>query len=183
MKSFRRIPLLLVVSLLFSIGAGFAYMHVYKMIVKKNAEIGAGTRQLSGTSGNEEQLSALKKTLTDIAKKWDKASSYILGTNGVVEFIQKIEMLGRTLNVDIEISSLTENASKGAEVLPDSLELLNVQLIVSGDWKDLLQLLVFIESMPVATRVNDVQLKKTGEAFTKTGSWKGFFSLVALKKK
>ncbi|TSC61901.1 MAG: Uncharacterized protein G01um101448_505 [Parcubacteria group bacterium Gr01-1014_48] len=183
MKFLRRTPLLLVVSVLLLLGAGFVYVHIYGVIVRKNVEIGTGVRQLSGTSASEEQLADLKKIVAENAKKWEKVSSYVIEANGVVSFVQKIETLGRTLGVDVEISSLTEESPKSEGILPDLLELLTVQLVASGDWKDMLQLLVFIESMPIATRVNDVQLKRVGEEFTKTGSWSGFFSLVALKKK
>ena len=165
------------------IGAGFAYYRIYVSIMEQNKEIGSTMFARTGTKSTEDQLIALKKKLGDTAREREQMAAYVIPNNKVVDFIQRIETFSTSIGTDVEISTLTEDTPKGKDTLPEPFELLNLQFIASGDWDKLLKLLVFLESMPVAVHVEQAQFNKVGKEFAKTGTWSGFFSVLALKEK
>lgn len=183
MTIFRRIPALSYIALVSCIGTGLFYYWTYTVIIRKNVEIGSGMQEVTGTSAMEVRLADLKKVLVDHAEEVKRIDANFIGSNDVVTFIQLIEKFGQRTKVDIEISSLVEDAPIGKEAVPASFELLRVQFVGSGSWKDILNLLIFVESMPNILRIEQVQFKKVGEGFAKTGPWSGFFSLTAIKEK
>lgn len=182
MSAFRRISVLFCVALLSCIGTGLLYYWMHTAVIRKNREIGTKMQQLTGTSATEEQLADLKKALTDHAGDAERVDANFIGSNDVVVFIQLIETFSQNTNLAIEISSLVEDAPLGSEAVPEPFELLHVQFVGSGAWKDILNLLVFVESMPNIIRIEQVQFKKVGGGLAETGHWNGFFSLTAVKK-
>ncbi len=183
MRIFRRIPTLFYIAFLGCIGVGLLYVWMHVTILHKNKEIGVEMQQLAGTSITEGQLADLKKALAEHAGERKRIDANFIKSNDVVAFIQLIEKFGQSTNIDIEISSLTEDAPSGKEAVPKAFELLRVQFVGTGTWKDILNLLVFVESMPYITHMEQVQFKKVGGESTKTGPWSGFFSLTAIKEK
>lgn len=184
MNILRRIPFAFYVLLLACIGIGVLYMYMHAEILRKNLEIGVGVRAQTGVGVTEGHLSVLKKTLGEHEVELKRISGHFVKNNDVVAFIQLIEKFGQSQKIELKISSLEEEESTaGTETVPESLELLRVQFVASGSWNDLVNLLVFVESMPYATRIEQVQFKKVGEGFTKTGKWSGFFALTAIKEK
>ena len=136
-------------------------------------------------SGRKTEIKSLAQKLININDKIEKIDTFILppGQEVLVEFIEEIESIGKTVGVELVINSI-EVMSPALPVLKDYEEL-NLKLEVTGNFTQVFHFASLIENLPYHVDIKQVNLNGTleGEEKKKISVWKGDFVFKVLKLK
>ena len=153
-----------------ALAGGTAYGGLYWSIGEKEQNIS----RLLVTIQEESKKTLQIKTLADVVEKSkedrDELDTYFLKTDGIVEFIEKIESLGSSAGITTDI--------KGVNVLGEGSGLLDIQLETKGSLRGTLQFLTLLELLPGALSFEKVFITEFGTDKEKT--WEGDFIVHVL---
>ena len=136
-------------------------------------------------SGRKTEIKSLAQKLTNLDDKIEKIDTFILspGQEVLVEFIEEIESIGKTAQVELVINSI-EVMSPALPVLKDYEEL-NLTLEATGSFTQVFHFASLIENLPYHVDIKQVNLNGTleGEEKKEISVWRGDFVFKVLKSK
>jgi hypothetical protein len=125
--------------------------------------------------------SLMKKDLEINSEKIAKLSDFVVGSGNTVDFIKSLENITAQNNLKINIKNAVSKASTS-----DKLELLNITLEVTGEWKNVEYFLELLENYPLKISINNISISKSSDIKVNgkiVPQWIGSydFSVVKLK--
>jgi len=109
--------------------------------------------------------------------------SYSIDSDGVVSFINSIEIYAKELGNNPEITSVS---IKQLDPINELFEELELQLIVRGNWSGVYTFTKLLDYLPQNTLITKINLDKksyTDEEEKKETLWEAVFTINTLKKK
>lgn len=182
-------------TLLINILVAGAYSYAFVKIGQENQRVSDLSASVKSLTEQKENLSLIKKTLSDTASMRGQLDGYFVPKDGVVQFLNSVESLGNKNNLDVKILSVTADP---ADLSPDLFESVKASVEVSGTWSDVYRFASLAELLPFKISASRVDLEKiSGEtkssvSATSAGSkkpataasfWKGTLDLNVLKFK
>lgn len=164
--------------------------YLFSDIKKIDKEVSLRLTQIESEAKLDESLRSIKLVMNETKKERDQIALIFLQPNGTVDFIEKVESLGRVAGVKLEIESVGIDNPKNKTATASSTELFRISLKTKGSWVDTMHLLSLLENMPHKLSFESVRLSKvSGESSLDGGKeqtqfyWGGNFSFSALKIK
>ena len=149
---------------------GFSYM----IEQKKETQV-TFKRNVAEARARKEALTALVSIVDTSLTQRAQLRSYILEDDQVINFLSRIETLGRERGVVIKTDNLI------IQPLNNAFEDLQVTISMEGQYDVLLKLIKLIEVLPYQISVTRVHMEKSGE---KEGSlWKSIVEVHVTKFK
>jgi len=154
------------------------------IINSKKKETGELISSIALKSSRKNEIKSLATKLLDLNDKIEKTNEFLLlpGQDTLVKFIEKIEYLGETSGVKLEIDSI-EVTPNSEESLAKKYEELNLKLNASGSFKQMFHFASLIENLPYHVNIEEVDLKWNleGEEEEKKSVWRGDFTFKVSK--
>lgn len=161
-----------------------AIYFVYNQIKSKSEKIAIVEHDLSQTNNRYDYLVSTQRLISDIAPQIEKASNSIVSKNGDVSFIENLESLAKSYNLQIQIDSLNIAVdSKAGSSTPATLK---IKAKTEGSWTNSYLFLSEIESMPIKIKINrfafdaDEDIPSDGSKIS-VKTWKTSFEISVLK--
>lgn len=153
MKKVRNIFIL---SILFIVLAVSVYIVTFFMIRMENIKISELRSDITTVLGKEQQLKSSQRIITDTKEARSELDSYFISKDGVVSFLEKIELFGDRAGVVVEVKSVE------IEPLNESKVVDHLVVIVSteGSWREMFYFLNLIESQPLSILTTRMNLEK-----------------------
>lgn len=176
--------------------AVFAFYGLIYFKIKSNDKASTLYAVTAATdSAKDESLRAMKTSLSQNQDFFAQADSFFIPSDGVVDFINQLEALGKLAHVSLSVASVnvpdqmsTQNA--------DFKQPLGLQIDTQGSWKNTYDFLSILENLPYVVQLNSVTftLSSAAESILFNGGpeprmagtdemWKGTFGLTVLKLK
>lgn len=149
----------------------FSIIIVTSMVSSINNELSLAESTALGI----EKTFSIKKDLADWQNEIHLLGSFFVGARGEVDFIEKLEAVGRSLGVKIEINSIAVGKKSTA---PNFTESLNMKVHFEGEWARVAGFLKSVEQMPYAVSVGNVSMNLVGGPL-----WTGDMDVSVLKMK
>lgn len=140
------------VFVLLSMVAGFLFFE----IKNKNNEISTLHNQLDVEVRRDQRLRSIKQLLSELHVEVTEIDDYFVATDGVVDFLEALEALGRVSGASVEVNSVSVIESDPA--IP--YEHLRVEFYTEGRWSTLTQLLSLLETAPYGVIVSRSQVER-----------------------
>lgn len=176
--------LLLIVSAL-TIAVLVLYIVFFLQIREKNKNISLLKNEADLVIQKEGRLRSIQQLISDTKDEREKLSTYFVGKDGAVEFIEKIESLEADTGAVIDITSVSVDDI--GDVVNEDAELLRLLFKAEGSWQSIYQLLSLIESLPFNVSVTQANLEGQfvlGEEDEIIDTlWSGNFAIVVAKLK
>ena len=146
-------------ALFFSLAMLGLYFYGFSQIINENkstAQLSADVERL--TKEKDEQM-MLKTTVaeTELARK--KLSSYFIPSDGLVPFLNRIQLLGEENGLELKVGSVvidTDMATTSASIF----ETVRMSLDVTGEWSDVHRLVSLLDLMPLKIFIDRADLEK-----------------------
>ncbi len=129
-----------------------------------------------------EQLSAseIKALLADTKSEQLTIGTFFLTSDRVVDFLEELEHLATSTNLESQTNSVTDASWEGLE--SSKWEALSVSLSTKGSWQNSYRFLGLLERLPYRSSITRVTLQKIEEE-KGSASWQADISLLVLKQK
>lgn len=146
----------------------------YQVLLHKET-LKAHMTEVATTKAQKEELAALVRTVQATADDRASLKTRILGAEGVIDFLTRVEELGAERGVELKTSALT--------VVPQNevFETLQMTITVTGSYDAVLEVLTLIELIPYQSVISHVSISRGGEGGA--GDWEGVFDLQVTKFK
>lgn len=151
-----------------------AYTTLFFIIKNKNNQISILQNKVDIEVIKDKRLHSIKQLTEDLKSELDQIDSHFVSTDGVVNFLESLESLGRKAGTSVSVNSVSvnENAGNG---LP--YELLKVEFAARGTWRNTVHLISLLETFSLATTVERMHLEKY------SNSWQLNMTFTVLKLK
>lgn len=103
---------------------------------------------------NEASLRAMERSLGDTIEERADVHAYFIGPEGVADYLQDIEDLGRHAGAEVEFSSVTPRPVGDEEVL-------HLSFTASGEFNEVFYMLMMLTSLPGTLVFERVFIEKT----------------------
>jgi Tfp pilus assembly protein PilO len=133
-----------IIALAAVVGAAGIFFYLNGKIADVNNETAILEGKLAQSTSRQEQLSSIKSLLADTKSARAQVDTYFLGHEGVVDFIQTIEGLGKASKVSVEIDSVNVEAG-GSNSVVESVPL---TLRLSGTFANVMRFVYVFERIP-----------------------------------
>ncbi len=150
----------------------------------KNENASSIINTIEQKSRDQQLDSSIQKILAETNSQRDEISSYKIGKDSVVQFLQSIEDMGSSTQTRVHVNTVNqvENPDPGKGTLPPTLHL---TISVDGSWSGVFAVLKALENLPNSSNINTVTLThKDNIAAPEKGSaqatWQGNFDLFVL---
>ncbi len=168
---------ILIIDLVFIVGFFILFLFVQKQIsnmIEKENDIRNEIKKV-------ESSALMDKELFNNKNYTDKLSEYIIGVNGVIDFIDILEKIISDNNMKSDIRSLVyeENGIS-------NLELARIKIDITGEWKNVIFFLKLLENYPLKISIENISFKKFAEykvVSKDISQWVGSFEFTVLKYK
>ena len=169
--------IILIIDLVFIVGFFILFLFVQKQIsnmIEKENDIRNEIKRV-------ESSALMNKELLNNKNYTDRLSEYIIGANGVIDFVDMLEKIISDNNMKSDIKSLVYE-----EGGISNLELARIKIDITGQWKNVIFFLKLLENYPLKISIENVSFKRFSEY--KVGSknipqWVGSFEFTVLKYK
>ncbi len=101
-------------------------------------------------------LSNLDKTSKENADKKSKLKDVVLGADKTIEFVSSIEKVAEDMNLDYKTNSI--DLKQSDQLSQQNKELLQVVFSVNGTWRNVVNFIKYIETMPRIIKFEGVKL-------------------------
>lgn len=168
----------LVITIILNILIWGAFNYIFLKIRSENQKNSILLNEATNNIKKEESLRSTKASLNENKSPISKLDSYFVASDGVVDFIESLETLGRRWGVVISIDSVSVEAdSKNKN---DFKEILKMNVKTAGLWKNNMNFISSLENFSYKIDINQVSLSRDGEG---GGNWRGNFNIRILKLK
>jgi len=177
MRKFSSTAKLITIVLLATAAALSGYIGLFLYIKGANQDIAELRSTIDQQLYIETQLKSIESILEDTKEDRERLSSYFVGQNDVVAFIEKIESLADFSGTTIEI--LTVDIAQGGS---EAYQFLTLKLSTKGSWNTTTHFISLLETLP-----NFIVIKRTnlGSKLEREGNgvWNGSYTIdVAMLK-
>jgi hypothetical protein len=184
-RSFKKIiALLTILSLVLFAAMYFVYME----IKSKNEKVSSVEQDLTQKNTRYDYLLSMQKLIKDSEVDIKKIDDSIVAKSADVAFIEKIESLAQSHDLDIQIESLNLSSDPKAE--NTSVSNFRIKANIEGLWGNIYLFISEMESLPIKVKINKFSLKNKDEIPTdKTKlaglgkNWRGSFEISVLEYK
>lgn len=160
---------------------------VFSTLKNKEQKVYDVMRQIDDYSAEKINLSSVKARIEETSAKRDKLDSYFVAKDGVVSFLNYIQSLVPSDNLNVKILSVGIVPADGKT--KDVFDAVNVEVIATGLWGDVAKFAGSLETIPYQVSVQRANLEY-GE-FSENAStnaplpkkWRGTFHFSVLKIK
>ncbi len=150
--------MLLIMTLLVA-GALAVYVFLFHAMQKSHERIAAYTEDVKIAEDAVLHEVALKRTVAEIGPDLEKVRAYQISPDGVVDFIEMIEALGKESGVVATIGSV--NVLPSAVAASSTVESLNLSVKFVGSWKNGMHFLTLLESLPYDLSIEGLSLSSS----------------------
>lgn len=146
------------------------YGYLLYAVQDKNQE----TTVLYSTShqqaSDKEKIKELERTLKETEKDRIKLSEHFITKANAVSFIEQIEKVGRSAEVNLSVNSVSDDVKNNT----------GIQLSFSalGSFSDIYRLIALVEAMPYKISLKKTALQRVGNPKEIGAAWKGDFTLA-----
>lgn len=151
-KLIKRIIILSVIMFVFFAGIYLAYSDIRS----KNKKVSISENDLSLKNSQYQQLVSMQKNIENLKPEINKIDNSIVPLGGDVGFIENIETIAKSHDLEVEIESL--NLSTDTKVSSSTVTTLKIKAKVKGAWGGIYTFLSEIESMPIKIKINKFSL-------------------------
>ncbi len=178
MKSFSKTTLILISAVVLTAALCGAYAFFFIAMKNKTEATAALSEQNETLAGNESRIMSALIAIKSEGANIDKLGTYFIKESEVVAFTKKLELLGVESGTDLSLEALDPGlGANGASVL-------NFRLTATGEFKDVIRLMEFLENFPAKFEWKNVDLSRNDGAVDpkapKAVQWKISASLSAL---
>lgn len=152
----------------------FLYMFIetqgiYSKVLDRESE-------LVGAQNEKFRKDTIDEVVSRTAKEQAMMESYFVEAEGVVDFIEEVEQLGRTSGLSIKVESVN------TAPMPSNEKMENLRLVVSSDggWRESLVFLAMLENLPYKSEIGRALVEKAGG---EKGEWHGDYMITVVKMK
>ena len=128
------------------------------------------------------QLQASKEVVAGTAEERDKVETFFVGKDGVVAFLENLEVLGRDAGLEMEVSSVGLVEEKQDRAGERSYEDLSVNITSKGSWTQNFRFLSILENMPLKLQITRAIIEKQAGG-NQNSPWLGSFAINVMKLK
>ncbi len=180
MNSFKKIFVsgkiakLLALSAVLVITALSAYgMALWK--IKKN--IGEAVNlnlSIAAEAQKEAGIESTRNILRNTAAEREKIEGYFVGSDNIVDFLEKIELMGKKSGVNLSFDSV--------DIPLDERNVLRLRIGAEGSWEDDFYFLSLLENLPYKMEIEKSTIVKLTKIVSnvKTSYWRGDFTVKLL---
>lgn len=184
----KTIKIIIFLSILNSIVFGSCF-YLFMNINNVDKEVSLRLNQIESEVKKDESLRSIKNLMNDTKEDRGQIERLFVQPNGTVDFIETVELLGRTADVKIEVESVGVSAFKN-KTASSTTELFNLSFKTEGSWQNTMHLLSLLDNMPYKISFENVNLSKisgsSGSDKNKEENpsyWNGSFNFTVLKIK
>ena len=163
--------------------------YLFMSINNMDKEVSLRLNQIESEVKKDESLRSIKNLMNDTKEERERINRLFIQPNGTVDFIETVELLGRTSGVKIEVESVGVSALKN-KTASSTTELFNLSFKTEGSWKDTMHLLSLLDNMSYQISFENVNLSKiSGKSDLEENKkenesyWNGNFNFTVLKIK
>ena len=165
------------------------YYLLFNSISAESLKVSEFTSQIVDYQNNTKQIFLLNSSLEKIRPSIEQLNSYMISSDGEVDFINQVETLARSRGLDVSINSVqlvqADNQSN------TSLEFLKLEINTKGSFSGTYQFLTLLENLPYSINFDKVGVVSSldGELLTDKTQlaqpilWQGVFDINILKQK
>lgn len=165
------------------------YSYLFFILFKKNESTAFLVAETENLAKERVTLLTLRGQAAETVTSREKLADYFIPKDGVVPFLNGIQDLGRSNNLELKVNSVTV---KDEESSPDQFEYLKLAVEGAGNWADVYRFSSLAELLPYKVIVDNVRFEKFQEGasllpdakknYSKSG-WKVTLELRVLKLK
>jgi phosphate/sulfate permease len=125
----------------------------------------------------------MKKDIETNKNSINKVYDYIIKSDDVVNFMQKLEDLAKSNSLKSEVKSVSFEGIAGNNI--SNIESMRILLDVTGEWKNVEYFLEILENYPISLDIRKFSFNKTDITVKnkKITQWTGSFDLSVIKVK
>lgn len=152
-----------------------AAISAYGMAVREIRKNLSGAADLGSSIAAESQkeagIESTRNILRNTAAEREKIDSYFVSSDNIVDFLEKIELLGKKSGVALSFDSV--------DIPSDEKNVLRVRAGTKGSWENTFYFLSLIENLPFKIELEKSSVIKTVEVVSniKTFYWRGDFTI------
>ena len=158
MKSFSKTTILLGVALFLTIVAGSAYAFFFVAMRDKTQATAELSSKIGEISGKESRIASALSILKNETSDIEKLSAYFIKESEIIAFMKKIEELGPQSGTKLTIVSLDPGLTE------KTVSFLNFRIKATGEFADVMRLLVLLENFPSKFEWKTVRLVRDSSA-------------------
>ncbi len=148
-----------------------AYTAVVWKIRKNISEAADLSLSIATESQKEAGIESTRNVLRSTAAEREKIDSYFVSSDNIVDFLEKIELLGKKSGVTLSFDSV--------DIPSDEKSILRVRVGTKGSWESTFYFLSLVENLPFKIEIEKSSIIKTVEVVSnvKTSYWRGDFTI------
>src|SRR5690349_18424475 len=128
------------------------YIFMYRTIITQAKSSSKFLADINAESEKRQHEDELTKIYNNTVEDRTKIAQFFIHEDKIVDFIEKIEQIGRDSATDIDISSInTENSTVSAHIK------------AGGSWENIMRALIMIENLPYSISINNVRTSVSAE--------------------
>ncbi|MEX1120220.1 MAG: type 4a pilus biogenesis protein PilO [Candidatus Paceibacterota bacterium] len=165
----------LIITALATLAMVIVYTALFLSIKNKNNQISILENQVDIEVRKDQRLHSIKQVISDVGEEIKRVDTYLISEDGVVELLEDLESLGRTVGVTVGVNSVS--VDKADAGLP--YELLRIDFVARGGWRNIIQLVSLLETFPRGLTIERMHIERSATS----GLWQVNASFGVLKLK
>ncbi len=161
----KKIKTYLIIVILLNIVTIAIYSAMLYFVKVEKSEIVVLEENIENKQQLEQNASSIKHLILDTKKERSELNSYLVDSNELVGFIEKLESVGKHSGVSVKLSSVEEKKEDG---------LITINLSADGKWKEVAYFLKLIEALPKKINIERVVFTK----LKKKVLWHGDMTII-----
>ena len=133
------------------------YSALFIVIKNKNNQVSALQNQVDIEVRKDQRLNSTKQLIEDLGEELEQIDAYFVPVDGVVDFLENLEALGSVASVSVDVNSVSVNENTN-DNLP--YELLKIDFVARGSWKNVVQLISLLETLPLGIVIERMQFER-----------------------
>lgn len=151
-----------------------AYGAVVWNIKKNVSEAEELTLSITVEAQKEASIESIRNILRNTAVEREKIEGYFVSSDNIVDFLEKIELLGKKSGASLSFDSV--------DIPSDEKNVLRVRIGTEGNWENTFYFLSMIENLPFKIEIEKSSIVKMTKIVSnvKTSYWRGDFTIRLL---
>lgn len=196
MKDALKTKKILIASAIAALLAFLLFGGLFWIIKTQNENIAILASEAHQSFAKDEAVRSIKASFEKNKEALQSIDSFFISKDGVVDFINSLDTLGKQYGVTLNIGEVTSEVD--LKVKDDFKETLKLRLDASGSWNSVMNFLTALENLPFRIKVDQVSIglasasdkllfvnaSSTGTELRKPGSkeeWKASYNISILK--
>lgn len=143
--------------------------------IRKNIDEADGlSMNIAAESQKEANIESIRNIFRGTAEERGKIDSYFVSSDNIVDFLEKIEFLGKKSGVSLSFDSV--------DIPSEEKNILRVRVGTEGSWEDTFYFLSLVENLPFKIELEKSSIVKMTRIVSniKTSYWRGDFTVKLL---